>query len=49
MAEKESTGGAKCMVCKITSAERVLLQAEDKGKPEWVCVRCLPILIHGGH
>ncbi len=48
MAEKETAGEAKCMVCKATSAEKILLQAEDKGKRTWVCVKCLPMLIHGG-
>jgi hypothetical protein len=38
-----------CTVCSIKSDERILLSGEDKGKQVWVCVRCLPILIHGGH
>jgi hypothetical protein len=24
-----------------------LLQAEENGEKKWVCVRCLPPLIHG--
>jgi hypothetical protein len=47
MADNQSTE-KKCLVCKATSADRVLLQAEEKGKSAWVCVRCLPVLIHGG-
>jgi hypothetical protein len=37
----------QCIQCERTSEERVLLQAEKKGKTVWVCVRCLPVLIHG--
>ncbi len=48
MAEKETTTvEPRCMLCKATSNERVLLQAQDKGKDAWVCVKCLPMLIHG--
>ncbi len=43
--KKENT----CLNCKTTSEQAVLLQCENKGKLEWVCVRCLPILIHGAH
>jgi hypothetical protein len=38
-----------CLHCGATSDRVVLLQCEDKGKLQWVCVRCLPRLIHGGH
>lgn len=38
-----------CILCGIKSEERVLLCAEQKSKQVWVCVQCLPILIHGGH
>ncbi len=38
-----------CTVCGIKSEQRVLLSGEDKGKQMWVCVQCLPVLIHGGH
>ncbi len=41
--------GHKCAVCGIGSEERVLLSGEQKGEPVYVCVRCLPALIHGGH
>jgi len=37
----------KCTVCGITSDKKVLLCGEDKGKQIWVCVSCLPVLIHG--
>ncbi|MFC1991313.1 hypothetical protein ACFLVC_01055 [Chloroflexota bacterium] len=36
----------KCTVCGITSEGKVLLCAEDKGKQVWVCVGCLPTLVH---
>ncbi len=38
-----------CLNCGTTSDQAVLLKCENKGKPEWVCVRCLPVLIHGAH
>ena len=38
-----------CVVCWVTSDERILICGEDHGKQVWVCVRCLPVLIHGGH
>jgi len=44
---KPSNEEKKCIVCGITSEEKALLCGEDKGKQMWVCVGCLPILIHG--
>ena len=44
-----SDGEHSCAVCSTKSDEVVLLSAEQNGKPVWVCVRCLPVLIHGGH
>ncbi|MBI4334509.1 MAG: hypothetical protein HY673_24905 [Chloroflexi bacterium] len=38
-----------CMVCKATGDDRVLLCGEHREKKVWVCVRCLPMLIHGEH
>jgi hypothetical protein len=37
----------ECILCQRASGERVLLQAEKEGQTIWVCVRCLPVLIHG--
>ncbi len=37
----------ECFACGATSEDRVLLQAEEQGQEKWVCVRCLPPLIHG--
>ena len=50
MAETEKSSGDKhsCDVCGAKSDERVLLCGEQDGKQKWVCVRCLPELIHGG-
>jgi len=36
-----------CTVCGINSEERMLLCGEYQAKKVWVCVRCLPMLIHG--
>ncbi|MDP2719564.1 MAG: hypothetical protein U1D67_06665 [Dehalococcoidia bacterium] len=50
MAESTSKNEKKiCCVCNATSDEKVILQAEEKGKEVGVCVHCLPMLIHGAH
>jgi len=50
VSEEEKTSLAKaCVVCKVTSDSRILLSAEYQLQPVWVCVRCLPQLIHGAH
>ena len=46
---KSPSGENCCIACSAKSTERVLLSAEQNDKPVWVCVRCLPMLIHGGH
>jgi len=38
-----------CTVCAIKSEERILLCGEYQDKRVWVCVQCLPMLIHGAH
>lgn len=40
---------AECMVCHCSSDERPLVSLVDKGQESWVCVGCLPVLIHGVH
>jgi DNA-directed RNA polymerase subunit M/transcription elongation factor TFIIS len=45
MAEKEQK--EKCFMCGASEEQAVLLQARKEGSLFWVCVRCLPILIHG--
>jgi len=37
----------KCSLCGITEYDRPLLPIKTKGESEWVCVRCIPRLIHG--
>jgi hypothetical protein len=44
-----SESNNKCFLCSATSDTRVLLKCEDEGKEKWVCVTCLPPLIHGAH
>lgn len=39
----------QCMECGSTSEGKVLIQCVKEGEPDWVCVHCLPILIHGAH
>ena len=38
-----------CTVCGIKNEERILLCGEYQDKRIWVCVQCLPRLIHGAH
>jgi hypothetical protein len=38
-----------CHQCGVSSDQRVLLPCMSQGKQGWVCVRCLPALIHGSH
>ena len=47
--EQPSSEEKSCTICGIKSEERILLCGEQQGKQVWVCVRCLPVLIHGGH
>lgn len=42
MEEKE-----KCFMCGMSEEETVLIYARKGGSFFWVCVKCLPILIHG--
>ncbi|MDO8691144.1 MAG: hypothetical protein Q7R39_14220 [Dehalococcoidia bacterium] len=41
--------GAECMMCHCDSQERALISVLFKSEDEWVCVGCLPMLIHGAH
>jgi hypothetical protein len=47
--EKEEKKVSNCFVCQKTEGEGVLLACRKEGKDLWVCARCLPMLIHGGH
>ncbi len=44
-----SAGIKSCILCGVKSEERILLSGVDQGKEVWVCVQCLPSLIHGAH
>lgn len=46
---KAQEQATKCGLCGRTSDQVTLLRAEQKGQPMWVCVQCLPMLIHGAH
>ncbi len=38
---------AECFNCKNKSTDAPLIKIEKDEKDGWVCVRCLPMLIHG--
>ena len=37
----------KCFMCENTSEEKVLVNIEKDGEAKFVCVGCLPAIIHG--
>lgn len=37
----------KCQLCGTSEYDRPLLPLKSKGESDWVCVRCIPRLIHG--
>jgi hypothetical protein len=39
----------KCLNCGIESEQVILLSCEHRGELVFVCVKCLPVLIHGSH
>lgn len=39
----------KCFVCGSDDKDRVYLPCYQSGEQRIVCVRCLPMLIHGQH
>ncbi|MBW2146563.1 MAG: hypothetical protein JRG73_03845 [Deltaproteobacteria bacterium] len=46
--EKEKTDEKQsCFMCGTDENQAVLLQARKEGDAFWVCVHCLPVLIHG--
>ncbi len=49
MAEEDKGKGSECIVCHCDSQERPLIPLLSKGENQWVCVGCLPMLIHGAH
>ena len=36
-----------CFLCRAVDTVAPLLPVRRAGRSEWVCVRCLPVLIHG--
>jgi hypothetical protein len=38
-----------CYVCGAAEQEKVYLRCVHEGTEKYVCVRCLPVLIHGSH
>ncbi|MCE5194448.1 MAG: hypothetical protein LLF28_03180 [Nitrospiraceae bacterium] len=40
---------AKCFVCEKNDKETVYIKCIHQGSEKLVCVRCLPVLIHGAH
>ena len=38
-----------CFVCHFCGEDRVMFPCEYQGEHRWVCVTCLPPLIHGMH
>jgi hypothetical protein len=39
----------KCLNCGIGSERVVLLSCEYQGETVYVCMKCLPVLMHGSH
>jgi len=39
--------GKVCFICEKTSHEKALVSIEKDGDSKFVCVWCLPTLIHG--
>jgi len=39
----------KCFACGAEEPGRVYLMCVHEGEEKFVCVRCLPMLIHGAH
>lgn len=37
----------KCFMCEVNSHEKVLVQIEREWEAKYVCVWCLPTVIHG--
>jgi len=37
-----------CFRCGKESSEIELVKIKARGEEKWVCVKCLPALIHGG-
>ena len=54
MSEKAEEKGteqetAECFLCANTDQQFALFRILFKGRKQWACARCLPVLIHGPH
>ena len=47
MEKNTTTEKQSCFMCGTDENQAVLLQARKEGDLFWVCVHCLPMLIHG--
>ena len=47
--EKQADRETKCFLCSNTDQQFALFHILFKGKMQWACARCLPVLIHGPH
>lgn len=39
----------KCFVCGGSEKDKIFIEVIQNNEKKMVCVRCLPVLIHGGH
>ena len=37
----------KCVICDLTEKEKPLVSIKYSGENRWICLGCLPQLIHG--
>ena len=44
---KPDAAAINCFLCGTSEKDRVLIPCRKEGESLWVCVRCLPPLIHG--
>jgi ribosomal protein S27AE len=49
MSEQKTAQTPTCYNCGNTSEKAALFRVLIKHVEQWVCARCLPILIHGPH
>jgi len=47
--EEPTNQETKCFLCGNTDQQLALFRTLFKGKEQWACARCLPVLIHGRH
>ena len=49
MEDKRTAESPVCFNCGNTSEQSALFRVLIKNIEQWVCARCLPVLIHGPH